>query len=108
MTNDDGPDVLQLRAGRFNNTTISRDLFDDEEGPLATILYIPDMERGDHEHISFDLLTAAKMFGWLARFLDDHRPELQRRCSHQDEYGSLFATSASGDVNCRRCGWRAP
>ena len=65
------PEHLQLISGRRDNLSISRDFLDEEQGPLAVLLYVPDMEQHDHEHLSLDMETVKKLHSWLGEFIKD-------------------------------------
>lgn len=90
-------DVLRLIEGRRDNLTISRDEWDDR--PCAVLLYIPDTEEHEHEHLVLDLETCRRLRSWLGAFIRDmdvrefqavSAPGIEPpSCDHIDGYGSL-------------------
>lgn len=67
---------------RYSSTKIKSDQYDNlsmsQEGnkdPFAWILYVPDMNKDAHSHISLSVQEANILHEWLGKFLKEHTNE---------------------------------
>lgn len=68
-------DEIRMPEGDTHSTIrIGEDDFDD--GPVASILYVPHVDYFPHEHIDLSVDEARRLRNWLSVFLDKYEVRL--------------------------------
>jgi vacuolar-type H+-ATPase subunit F/Vma7 len=69
MSYQDKYGITQIKDGDHNNLSLSVD--DMGNGKVPILLFIPDKNKPDHDHIVLTRENAATMLVWLQHYLQD-------------------------------------